>query len=183
MPLNGPALGLLAKSQIDGADPTDRVALFEALGGAIVAHIEGLGIAVVPGLLAGPGAAIGSITGIDGTALGDLIKASIEAADPKDRVAIFQQLGSAVVVGILSAVVVVPGITAGPATLPGTITGMDGGILGGLMKDVIEAADPNDRVAVFENMGSAIALHVMAMGRVAVPGVTPGGATLPGVIT
>ena len=183
MALDGAALGALIKSQVEVADPQDRAGQFAGMGAAIVAHIEGFGIAVVPGVLAGPGGVLGAITGIDGSALGDLIKASIESVDPKDRVAIFQELGGAIVAGVMSAVVAVVGVTAGPATALGSITGMDGGILGGLIKDVIESADPKDRVAVFENMGSAIALHIMARGRVAVPGITPGGAGVPGSIT
>lgn len=183
MALDGNALGALMKSQVEGADPTDRGAVFSNLGAAIVAHIEGLGLVVVPGVLSGPGTVPGAITGIDGTALGDLIKASVESVDPKDRDAIFQQFGGAVVVGVMSAIVAVPGVTAGPGTAPGTITGMDGAMMGGLIKDVIDAADPKDRMALFENMGNAIALHIMAMGIVAVVGVTPGGAAAVGAIT
>ncbi len=64
MAMNGDLLGLAMKAAIDGVgDKTDRNALFKALGGAIVAHIEAnavvsgpVTVTSVSGVTAGPGA-------------------------------------------------------------------------------------------------------------------------------
>lgn len=168
---------------ISAADPKDRAALFENMGSAIVLHVEGLGLAAIPGVLPGPGTVAGAITGIDGVALGGLMKASVESVAPTDRLAIFQQLGGAIVAGIMSALVAVPGVTPGPGLVPGTITGLDGPALGDLIQASIESVDPKDRDALYQQFGVAIALHVMSLGVVVVAGVTPGGGAATGTIT
>jgi hypothetical protein len=65
---------------------------------------------------------------LNGDVLGDLIKAGIDGADPKDRVALFREMGAAIVAHVQSAAIVTSvvvgtspsGAVTGSAT--GTIT-------------------------------------------------------------
>jgi len=71
MALNGDILGDLMRAAIDATtDKTDRVALFRAMGAAVVSHIQTAGVVTVAGtatgVTAGPAAvpctAVGTVT-------------------------------------------------------------------------------------------------------------------------
>lgn len=58
-----------------------------------------------------------------------------------------------------------------------------GSTLGAAIKSGIEAADPKDREALFEAMGTAIINHLIANGVAAVVTVDPISGPLPGNLT